>query len=88
MRIPSISPDEFNFLPALAVDPASSGRNARLALLYHSLAPSISCNPECVQIDVKLTISRNGGQTWSGPVRLNSVSMQFVDKGQALELRS
>jgi hemolysin type calcium-binding protein len=76
VRVPSISPDEFNFLPALAVDPASSGRTARLALLYHSLVPSISCNPECVQIDVKLTISRNGGETWSGPLRLNSVSMQ------------
>ena len=76
VRIPSLSLEEFNFLPALAVDPASSGRTARLALLYHSLVPSITCNPECVQIDVKLTISRNGGETWSGPLRLNSGSMQ------------
>jgi len=76
VRVPSISPDEFNFLPALAVDPASSGRTARLAVLYHSLVPSMTCNPECIQIDVKLTSSRNGGETWTAPVRLNSVSMQ------------
>jgi hypothetical protein len=76
VRIPSISPDEFGFLPALAVDPASSGRNTRLALLYHSLVPSSTCNPGCFEIDAKLTISRNGGESWTGPLRLNSLSMQ------------
>jgi RTX calcium-binding nonapeptide repeat (4 copies) len=75
-RIPSVSPEEFSFMPAVAVDPATSGRNTRLAVLYHSLNPSPICTPECIEIDVKLTVSRNNGQTWTQPVRLNSVSMQ------------
>jgi hypothetical protein len=76
VRVPSIPPDELNFLPALAVDPATSGRTARLALLYHSVVPSINCNAECYEVDAKLTISTNGGTTWTRPLRLNSVSMQ------------
>jgi hypothetical protein len=76
VRVPSIPPDELNFLPALAVDPATSGRSARLALLYHSVVPSINCNPQCFEVDARLTISTNGGETWTRPQRLNSVSMQ------------
>ena len=76
VRVPSISPDGLNFLPALAVDPATSGSTARLALLYHSVVPSINCNAECIEVDAKLTVSSNGGETWTRPLRLNSVSMQ------------
>jgi hypothetical protein len=67
----------FYFLPALAVDPATSGITARLALLYHSMAPSRSCDPAygCFQVDVKLTTSSNGGLTWTDPQQLNAFPM-------------
>jgi hypothetical protein len=74
--VSSISQEGYNFLPAVAVDQATSGRTARLALLYHSVAPSLTCNPECIATDVWLTISGNGGETWARPARLNSVPMQ------------
>jgi hypothetical protein len=53
----------FYFLPALAVDPETSGARARIALLYHSMGPSRTCDPDygCFQVDVKLTTSANGG---------------------------
>ena len=77
MRIPTGSPEGFYFLPALAVDPATSGRNARLAVLYHSMSPSTICDPTagCLAIDVKMVTSADGGRTWSLPARLNVLSM-------------
>ena len=72
-----IGPDDgslFYFLPALAVDPATSGAHARLALLYHSMGPSRTCDPGygCFQVDVKLTTSVNGGAAWTQPRLLNA----------------
>ena len=45
-RIPTGPFEGFYFLPALAVDPATSGTKARLALLYHSMSPSHICDPD------------------------------------------
>jgi hypothetical protein len=75
-----IGPDDgslFYFLPALAVDPATSGAHARLALLYHSMGPSRTCDPAygCFQVDVKLTTSVNGGAEWTQPRLLNAFPM-------------
>jgi hypothetical protein len=75
-----VGPDDgslFYFLPALAVDPATSGARARLALLYHSMGPSRTCDPAygCFQVDAKLTTSANGGSTWRQPRQLNAFSM-------------
>jgi hypothetical protein len=65
------------FLPALAVDPETAGRKARVAVLYHSLRPPNVCNPVgvCLAADVSLVTSSDGGTTWTGPQRLNGVSM-------------
>jgi hemolysin type calcium-binding protein len=72
---PGGSPD--HFLPGLAVDPATAGQKARVALLYHSIGPPIFCDPAsgCIAVDVGLTTSRNGGRTWARAQRLNAVSM-------------
>jgi hypothetical protein len=75
-----IGPDDgslFYFLPALAVDPTTSGGSARLALLYHSMGPSRLCDPAygCFAVDVKLTTSSNAGSTWTRPQQLNAVPM-------------
>ena len=77
MRIPTGTSEGFYFLPALAVDPATSGRSARLAVLYHSMSPATICDPTagCLAIDVKMVTSADGGRTWSLPARLNVLSM-------------
>lgn len=79
VRIPT-GPDDgslFYFLPAIAVDPATSGASARLALLFHSMGPSRTCDPAdgCFEVDVKLTTSSNGGATWTHPQQLNALPM-------------
>lgn len=65
------------FLPALAVDPATAGGKARVALLYYSLKPPNVCNPVgiCLATDVGLITSSDGGTTWTPPQQLNAVSM-------------
>lgn len=75
-RVPTGVGGAYNLLPALAVDPATSGASARLALLFHSLVPSVNCEPECIEVDVKLTTSRDSGTSWTPPQRLNSVPMR------------
>ncbi len=65
-----------HFLPGLAVDPATSGARARIALLYHSMGPSFFCDPvSCLTVDVGMTVSRDGGRTWTSPQRLNAIPM-------------
>ena len=65
-----------HFLPGLAVDPATSGGRARIALLYHSMGPSFFCDPvSCLRVDVGMTVSRDGGKTWTSPQQLNAVPM-------------
>ena len=68
--------DAYHFVPAIAVDPATSGASARIAVLYHSIVPSVNCEPECIEVNVKLTSSRDGGTTWTPPARLNAVAMR------------
>ena len=67
----------FYFLPAIAVDPATSGASARIALLYHTMAPSQACDSGygCLQVDVKLTTTTNGATTWTRPQQLNAAPM-------------
>ena len=50
---------------------------ARLALLYHSMGSSPVCDPSygCLQVDVNLVTSANGGVTWTPPQRLNAIPM-------------
>src|SRR6186997_156284 len=68
------------FLPGLAVDPATSGRTTRIAVLYHTLEQAQNCDPRygCLVVDVGLIISRDAGATWTRPQQLNAVSMPPV----------
>src|SRR5262249_7056935 len=64
----------------IAVDPATSGRNAHLAVAYYSHRPSPGCTiffPGCYeQIDAWLVQSHNAGRTWERPQRLNAQPMR------------
>jgi hypothetical protein len=79
VRVPTGVPETSldYFLPAVAVDPATAGSKARLALLYHSLTPPNICDPfdVCLAADVGLVTSSDGGTTWTSPQQLNAVSM-------------
>jgi hypothetical protein len=55
-------------IPGLAVDPTRTGR---LTLVYYAATASQTLN-------VGYVSSRNGGRTWSRPVRLNARPMPFA----------
>lgn len=65
-----------HFLPALAVDPATSGGTAHLALVFNYY-PESSCSSATCQLYVGYASSMNGGATWSavktlaGPMKLS-----------------
>jgi BNR repeat protein len=67
-------------LPAIAVDTATSGKKAHVAVAYYSMRMRSGCKvyvPGCYQrIDAWLVQSQNAGRTWSSPRRLNGESMQ------------
>ncbi len=67
-----------HFIPGLAVDPASSGATARLALAYYYY-PAASCSASTCQLRVGYTSSANGGSTWTAPQQLTgSMSLSWL----------
>jgi hypothetical protein len=79
-RIPLSSARAY-FLPAIAVDPATSGKTAHVAVAYYSMRMSARCavfKPGCHQeIDAWLVQSKNGGRTWTPARQLNGQPMQI-----------
>jgi len=58
-----------HFLPGLAVDHATSGATAQLALTYYYY-PNASCTAATCQLFVGFVSSPDGGATWSNPQTL------------------
>ena len=58
-----------HFIPGLAVDPATSGSNAHLALTYY-FYPNAACTRATCQLTVGYVSSPDGGAHWSGPTQL------------------
>ena len=58
-----------HFIPAIAVDPATSGGSARLALTYY-FYPTAQCTATTCQLNVGFVSSQNGGNTWSAATTL------------------
>jgi Ca2+-binding RTX toxin-like protein len=69
------------FLPALAVDPATSGKNAKLAVAFYSMKLRAGCVlfvPGCAEeINAWLVESKDAGTTWTPARRLNAEPMQL-----------
>jgi hypothetical protein len=63
--------------PAVAVDPASSGRAIRVGIVYYVL-PTTQCDVSTCRIDVGFVSSANGGSTWGPARRLNTRSMRLT----------
>jgi hypothetical protein len=71
LRIP-IDPTDSgvdHFIPAIAVDRTTGGRNAHLALTYYYY-PVSKCSAATCQLHVGYVSSTDGGMTWSAPTEL------------------
>jgi hypothetical protein len=55
-----------HFIPGIAVDKATSGATAHLALTYY-LYPTASCTAATCQLKVGYVSSTNGGANWTAP---------------------
>ena len=58
-----------HFIPGLAVDSATSGSTAKLALAYYDY-PTANCSASTCQLNVGYISSVNGGGAWSAPTQL------------------
>lgn len=58
-----------HFIPGLAVDRATSGSTAHLALAYY-YHPVANCSATTCQLDVGYLSSTDGGATWTAPTQL------------------
>jgi hypothetical protein len=57
-----------HFIPGIAVDKATSGSSAHIAVTYYFF-PNANCSSNC-QLEVGYISSTNGGSTWSSSVKL------------------
>ena len=71
VRIPidNVSSKVDHFIPGLAVDRATSGNTANLALTYYYY-PNTSCNASTCQLYAGYISSTDGGTNWSAPTQL------------------
>ena len=71
VRIPidPVSSKVDHFIPGIAVDRATSGNTARLALTYY-FYPDASCSQATCQLSVGFVSSIDGGAHWSSPQTL------------------
>jgi len=58
-----------HFIPGLAVDPATTGSSAHLALT-HYYYPSANCSSSTCALDLGYVSSTDGGNTWTLPTQL------------------
>jgi hypothetical protein len=65
-----------HFIPGLAVDPATSGDGAHLALTYY-FYPDATCTGGC-RLQAGYISSPNGGATWGDPIELTT-AMSLTD---------
>jgi hypothetical protein len=85
IRIPidSVTSTADHFIPGLAVDPATSGGTAHLALTYY-FYPTANCNASSCALEVGFISSPDGGNSWTvaetiaGPMLLTWLPNTFA----------
>jgi hypothetical protein len=70
IQIDSITSTVDHFIPALAVDPETSGSTGHLVLTYY-FYPSANCTADTCELNVGFTSSQDGGTSWSAPNTLS-----------------
>jgi BNR repeat-like domain len=58
-----------HFIPAIAVDPETSGASARLAVTYY-FYPVAQCSTATCQLEVGFISSQDGGNTWAAAITM------------------
>jgi hypothetical protein len=58
-----------HFIPGVAVDPATSGNTAHVAVAFY-FYPDVNCTEATCQLDVGFISSTNGGATWGAMTQL------------------
>jgi hypothetical protein len=58
-----------HFIPGIGVDPATSGANAHITVVYYYY-PNKSCTTSTCQLDVGFTTSLDGGSTWTAGAKI------------------
>jgi hypothetical protein len=81
-KIPMPTTGEVNYwLPAIAVEPSSAGKNAKLGVAYYSLKLRAGCQvfvPGCSEeVQAWFVQSSDGGDTWLKPRRLSAEPMRL-----------
>ena len=74
--VPVGAPDApaHRFVPGLALDPATRGTSARIAITTYTVSKPQGC-VDCEVVDAYLVTSADGGRSWRPAVRLNVESM-------------
>ena len=72
--IDSVTSTADHFIPAIAVDPGTSGTSAHLGLTYY-FYPNASCTTTTCQLQVGFISSSDGGNTWGSPTTLGGAMM-------------
>lgn len=75
-RIPidDVSSTVDHFIPGIAIDPATSGASAHVAMHYYFYSQS-NCAAATCQLFVGYIASANGGSTWNAPTTLTASPM-------------
>jgi hypothetical protein len=67
-----------HFIPGLAVDRATAGSGAHLAVTYY-FYPNANCTAATCQLDVGVATSADGGATWTAGTRVaGPMSLQWL----------
>jgi hypothetical protein len=76
VRIPigSVSDKADHMLPAIDVQPGTSGSRAKVAIYYYYY-PSNACDLKTCRLDVGYVSSVNGGKTWSAAVQVGGPTL-------------
>jgi hypothetical protein len=73
-----------HFIPGIGVDPATSGRTAKIGLYYYFF-PKARCTAATCKLEVGYISSANGGITWSAPATvagpMNVSQLADTDQG-------
>jgi hypothetical protein len=76
VRVPigKVTDDADHMIPAIGVQPGTSGPRARIAIYYYYY-PSNACDLKTCRLDVGYVSSVNGGRTWSTPIQVGGPTL-------------
>jgi hypothetical protein len=76
VRVPigKVTDDADHMIPAVGVQPGTSGSKAKIAIYYYYY-PDNACDLKTCQLDIGYVSSVNGGRTWSSPIQVGGPTL-------------